>query len=76
MPKSKWMNMQLAPHSTLPGYEVEEYSELDFEHVTLDSNTGPIVAECEACGTLNDIPGSGVWTCDMCSAINYQEIEL
>ena len=55
-------------------YQVDTYQELDFENVTMQRGD-VMIAECETCGSLNDLHGSGIWTCDICDAVNFREIE-
>lgn len=57
------------------GYDVAEYTELDFEHVVLETpeEIGDVCTSCHAWHTL---PQSGIWTCTQCSSINHKDIAL
>lgn len=54
---------------------VEEYTELDFEHVTLET-PAEIGDTCKACHAWHTLPQSGVWTCTQCDSINHKDIEV
>ena len=54
--------------------EIREYSELDFEHVDYSQDIGLHVVECDSCGALHELPQAGIWSCEVCDAINYAEI--
>ena len=57
---------------------VEEYSELDFEHVeisTLDAEQPTYTAVCDDCGTVHTVH-AGIWSCTVCGAVNHQDIEV
>lgn len=55
-------------------YIVEEYSALDFEAVDYSRDIGLHVVECDSCGTLHELPQAGIWSCEVCDAINHADI--
>ena len=53
------------------GYIVEEYTELDFEHIVLQSEP---VATCEGCGTTHPEVHAGIWTCTECGTVQHWDL--
>lgn len=53
-------------------YIVEEYTELDFEHVTLETVPTPY---CTGCGAGMEEYPAGIHQCAECGSFNYVEIE-
>lgn len=61
--------------TTTNGYIVEEYSELDFEHVTLGSALEALhQVHCSSCGTEHSLPQAGIWSCDICDTVQHCDI--
>ena len=59
-----------------PGYTVEEYSELDFEHVTIETREQPLALDdCKGCYSPAFVH-AGIWTCDHCGTVNHRDIEV
>ena len=58
---------------TTQGYQVEEYSELDFEHVVLESESRQYCSSC-----LTDITDqhAGIHQCPTCGSFNHIDIEV
>ena len=54
-------------------YQVEEYTELDFEHVVLET---PAPAYCDSCNTTHEDIHAGVWQCQYCGTINHKDLEV
>ncbi len=55
---------------------VEEYTELDFEHVTLDTSEHGTIETCTECHADNWVLYSGIYSCDECGTINHKDITV
>jgi len=55
------------------GYVVEEYTELDFENIVLESVPAPY---CTACGTSLAESPAGIHQCQACGSFNFVELEV
>ena len=59
----------------LDGYIIEEFTELDFEHITLSSALDALhVVHCHSCGTEHTVPQAGIWACDICNTVNHCDL--
>ena len=53
-------------------YEVTEYTELDFEHVVLETVPEPY---CTSCGNDMSECMAGIHQCNVCGSFNHIDIE-
>lgn len=58
---------------TTNGYTVEEYNELDFENVVLES---ALVQSCSSCSTELDMQYTGIQTCAVCGTFNHIDMVI
>ena len=55
-------------------YQVTEYTELDFEHVVLET---PPVPQCEGCDTpLESLRHAGIHKCPVCDYVQFTDMEV
>jgi len=63
----------MAQYNSTAGYDVQEFSELDFEHITLET---PAEQQCTSCGTSLAHMPAGIHSCTHCGTIQHIDIEV